>query len=230
MNSRNNLQAKVRSILELANHPSTPHAEAENALAHAFRLMQKYGLDESDVSGSAISAGEIVSKTFTITGPYRVRRGTLLWTMSKTLSCHAYRDMMQHDSGKVTIVAFGTSNDLLSLGLLFQAAEMLAIRLLPAGDRRFRTSWWHGYCDGIARKLESEHRKIVKETPGAGLVLVERAERARRTMTDTAPHLRTNTSRYSNDRQAYGAGQNAGTQFTAGRNAVGSNQRAIGSG
>ena len=41
MNSRDSLQAKVRSILELANHPNTPHAEAENALAHAFRLMQK---------------------------------------------------------------------------------------------------------------------------------------------------------------------------------------------
>ena len=230
MNSRDSLQAKVRSILELANHPSTPHAEAESALAHAFRLMQKYGLDESDVSGSAISAGEIVSKIFTITGPYRVRRGTLLWTMSQTLSCHSYRDTPNSATGQVTIVAFGTANDLLSLNILFQAAEMLAIRLLPPGDRRFRTSWWHGYCDGIARKLLSEQRKIIKETPGAGLVLVERAERALRMMHDSVPHLRSNSSRYSTDQQAYGAGQNAGSQFTAGRNAVTSNQRAIGPG
>ena len=45
MTSRENMQAKVRAILERANHPNTPQAEAETALAFAFRLMQKYGLD-----------------------------------------------------------------------------------------------------------------------------------------------------------------------------------------
>jgi len=41
MSSRDSLHAKV-----LPNHPTTPQAEAETALALAFRLMQKYDLDE----------------------------------------------------------------------------------------------------------------------------------------------------------------------------------------
>jgi len=35
----------------LPNHPTTPQPEAETALALAFRLMQKYDLDEDAVSG-----------------------------------------------------------------------------------------------------------------------------------------------------------------------------------
>ena len=45
MTNRDNLHAKVRAILEKANHPNTPQAEAETALALAFRLMQKYDID-----------------------------------------------------------------------------------------------------------------------------------------------------------------------------------------
>jgi hypothetical protein len=91
-----------------------------------------------------------------------------LWTIAKTLSCHSYRDMMETNPTEVIMVAYGTANDLFSLQTLFQAAEMLALRTMPAGDRRFRTSWWIGYCEGIARKLEQENRVIVKEAPGVG--------------------------------------------------------------
>ena len=98
VSSRDSLHAKVRAILEKANHPTTPQAEAETALALAFRLMQKYDLDEDAVSGRQardLSNHEVTNKVFVIKGPYRVRRGTLLWAMAKTLSCHAYRAMME---------------------------------------------------------------------------------------------------------------------------------------
>jgi len=100
---------------------------------------------------------------------------------------------------------------------------------MPAGDRRFRTSWWIGYCEGIARKLEQENRVIVKEAPGVGLVLVERSERARAHMVASTPHLHAVSSSYSSDKEAYGAGHRAGSQFSAGRNGVGA-QRQIGAG
>lgn len=232
MSSRDSLHAKVRAILEKANHPNTPQAEAETALAFAFRMMQKYELDEHEVSGKQrrnTPNDEVTSKVFVIKGPYRVRRGSLLWTIAKTLSCHAYRDMMETKPGEVVMVAYGTANDLFSLETLFQAAEMLALRMIPGGDRRFRTSWWRGYCEGIARKLERENRVIVKEVPGVGLVLVERSERARQRMVDSTLHLHAVSSRYSSDQDAYGAGNRAGSQFSGGRNGVGS-QRQIGAG
>ncbi|MEY4819827.1 MAG: hypothetical protein RL200_539, partial [Actinomycetota bacterium] len=176
MTNRDNLHAKVRAILEKANHPNTPQAEAETALTLAFRLMQKYGIDESSINKRTFDNETVTSKTFTITGQYRVRRGTLLWNIANAVSCHSYRDMMEPNPTQVIMVAFGTENDLFSLEALYTAADLLAARSIPAGDRRFKTSWWRGYCEAIGAKLAKEHQTIAKESPGVGLVLVERAD------------------------------------------------------
>ena len=200
MTNRDNLHAKVRAILEKANHPNTPQAEAETALTLAFRLMQKYDIDESSISKRTFDNETVKSKTFTITGQYRVRRGTLLWNIANAVSCHSYRDMMEPNPTQVIMVAFGTENDLFSLEALYTAADLLAARSIPAGDRRFKTSWWRGYCEAIGAKLAKEHQIIAKESPGVGLVLVERAERARRFMVQNTPHLHSNTSNYRSDR------------------------------
>jgi len=112
---------------------------------------------------------------------------------------------------------------------LFNAAELLALRTIPRGDRCFRTSWWLGICSGIARKLETEYRVIVKESPGVGLVLVERAERARAKMYGDVPSLRHRSFSYINDEDAYGSGKRAGSRFSTDRNGV-NGQFQIGSG
>ncbi len=226
------IRDKVRSILERANHPNTPQAEAETALSLAYRLMQKYDLDEYEVAKSAnqhATSDEIKIKTFEITGPYRVRRGTLLYTIAKAVSCHSYRETNVINHQTVIMVAYGTEKDLFTLETLFNAAELLALRTIPRGDRCFRTSWWLGFCSGIARKLETEYRVIVKESPGVGLVLVERAERARAKMYGDVPSLRHRSFSYINDEDAYGSGKRAGSQFSTGRNGV-NGQFQIGSG
>ena len=212
---------KVKAILERANHPNTPQAEAETALALAFRLMQKHGIAESDVA-HASKRSVITTKSFTITGPYRVRRGTLFHIMATHLSCADYRDMENTPHDAVVMVAFGTADDMFALETLFAAAEMLALRTMPAGDRRWRTSWWHGFCAGVERKLRAEHRTIVRESPGAGLVLVERTERAQRVMRESTPHLHASRGSWVGDRDAYGAGREAGSSFsTPGRSVRG---------
>ena len=160
------IRDKVRAILERANHPKTPQAEAETALSLAYRLMQKYDLDEYEIAKSAgkhAASDEIKIQTFEITGPYRVRRSSLLYTIAKTLSCHSYRDMDVPNHQTVVLVAYGTAKDLFTLETLFNAAELLALRMMPYGDRCYRTSWWLGFCSGIARKLEREYRVIIKE-------------------------------------------------------------------
>lgn len=211
---------KVRAILERANHPNTPQAEAETALALAYRLMAKHGIDESDLA--ARGEGRITSKTFRITGPYRVRRGTLFHILATSLSCADYRDMEVGTRDAVVMVAFGTHDDLFALETLFTAADMLALRTMPPGDRRWRTSWWHGFCAGVERKLRAEHRTILRESPGAGLVLVERTERAQRIMRESTPHLHTSRGSWVSDRDAYGAGRHAGSSFsTPGRSVRG---------
>lgn len=207
---------KVRAILERANHPNTPQAEAETALALAFRLMQKHGIAESDVMDAA-ERSSITTKTFTITGPYRVRRGTLFHILASHLSCADYRDMEHATRDAVVMVAFGTADDMFALETLFAAAEMLALRSMPQGDRRWRTSWWHGFCAGIDKKIASENRGVIRESRGAGLVLLERAERAQRHMRSMTPHLHASRGSYVSDRDAYGAGRAAGSTFSPGR-------------
>lgn len=219
---------KVRAILEKANHPNTPQAEAETALALAYRLMQKHGIAESELQSQP--RGRIVSKSFTISGPYRVRRGTLFHILATSLSCADYRDMEIGARTDVVMVAFGAADDLFALETLFAAADMLALRSMPPGDRRYRTSWWHGFCAGVERKLRAEHRTILRDSPGAGLVLVERAERAQRIMRDTTPHLHTGRGSWVNDRDAYGAGRQAGSQFSTSSRSVRGTRPAIGPG
>ena len=224
---------KVRAILERANHPNTPQAEAETALALAYRLMQKHGLEESDVARSADTRSpdaRITSKTFNITGPYRVRRGTLFHILATSLSCADYRDMETGTRDAVVMVAFGTTDDLFALETLFTAADLLALRSMPRGDRRWRTSWWHGFCAGVEQKLRAEHRTIVRDSPGAGLVLVERTERAQRVMRESTPHLHTSRGSWVSDRDAYGAGRVAGSTFSTPGRAMGGVRGELGSG
>ena len=224
---------KVRAILERANHPNTPQAEAETALALAYRLMQKHGLEESDVSRSADTRSpdaRITSKTFNITGPYRVRRGTLFHILATSLSCADYRDMETGTRDAVVMVAFGTTDDLFALETLFTAADLLALRSMPRGDRRWRTSWWHGFCAGVEQKLRAEHRTIVRDSPGAGLVLVERTERAQRVMRESTPHLHASRGSWISDRDAYGAGRVAGSTFSTPGRAMGGVRGELGSG
>ena len=226
------MRDKVRSILERANHPNTPQAEAETALTLAYRLMQKYDLDEYEIAknaGKHATSDEIKIQTFEITGPYRVRRGTLLYTIAKALSCHSYREMDLPSHQTVAMVAYGTTKDLFALETLFNAAELLALRAIPFGDRCYRTSWWLGFCSGIARNLEREYRVIVKESAALGLVLIDRAERAHTMMLNDVPSLRHRSFSYINDEDAYGSGRRAGSQFTTGRNGV-SGQHQIGPG
>lgn len=224
---------KVRAILERANHPNTPQAEAETALALAYRLMQKHGLEESDVARSADTRSpdaRITSKTFNITGPYRVRRGTLFHILATSLSCADYRDMETGTRDAVVMVAFGTTDDLFALETLFTAADLLALRSMPRGDRRWRTSWWHGFCAGVEQKLRTEHRTIVRDSPGAGLVLVERTERAQRVMRESTPHLHASRGSWISDRDAYGAGRVAGSTFSTPGRAMGGVRGELGSG
>ncbi len=224
---------KVRAILERANHPNTPQAEAETALALAYRLMQKHGLEEADVARSAAKRSpdaRITNKTVTITGPYRVRRGTLFHILATSLSCADYRDMETGTRDAVVMVAFGTTDDLFALETLFTAADLLALRSMPRGDRRWRTSWWHGFCAGVEQKLRAEHRTIVRDSPGAGLVLVERTERAQHVMRESTPHLHASRGSWVSDRDAYGAGRVAGSTFSTPGRAMGGVRGELGRG
>jgi hypothetical protein len=138
--------------------------------------------------------------------------------------------MMDTAPNTVTMVAFGSPHDLYSLEILFTTAELLALRTMPQGDRRFRTSWWQGFTVGVDKKLKQENSSLIREAPGAGLVLVEQARRADTEMRLATPHLRSSSTTYSSDRDAFSAGKSAGSQFSSSKNRLHSLPRALGRG
>jgi hypothetical protein len=224
------IERRVRALLERANHPGTPQAEAESALAIAYRLMMKYDLDEQDITSTADPANpnhEIEHRRYETTGPYRVRRNALRYRILSSCSCASYRDFTEGDTSVVIGHAFGTAADLDAAEIIYAAAEMLALRVIPWGDRGFRTSWWHGFTDGIAEKLDKERKTVVREFPGAGLVLRDRAERASIEMDRVAPNLVSGGRSGISWESAYDEGRRAGSSFTSGGRTVGGAGRAL---
>jgi len=222
---------KVRALLDRANHLGTPQAEAEAALAMAYRLMAKYDLDERLLTqqhdDAPPASDQIVRRRYETVGPYRVRRHSLFMRMAWVLSCACYRATNEEATGTVACYALGTERDLDTLETLFQAAEMMALRLLPWGDRGFRTAWWHGFTDGIEATLARERRTVERNTPGAALVLRDRTQRAEEEMIRIEPNLVWRTTRYSNSGNAYTDGRRAGSRFSSGRSSVGGGRAAL---
>ena len=228
---REDVLRKIRALLMRANHPGTPQAEAESALALAYRLMVKYDLDERavDERGHDVPqlSDDVISRTYYTTGPYRVRRSALRYAIATVLSCAFCRDFDEGDGETVVSIVFGTEADLDALEILYTAAEMLALRTIPQGDRSFRTSWFHGFTKGVQDKLLAERNKITRSTTGMEIVLRDRMDRANDAMRVTIPGLVSGRPTSISWGDAYSEGVRAGSSFTAGGRGVNGSRGAL---
>ncbi len=77
------------------------------------------------------------------------------------------------------------------------------------------------------KKLVQWNRVIVKESHGAGLVLLERSERAHHAIHAFELNLHCSMSHINNDKYAYLDGQKAGSRFSGGRSALGLKNRRL---
>lgn len=214
---------RIQSLLTLAQHPNTPQAEAETALALASKLMQKHGLSTNDIAGPTDENAEIVIRRFMVSGLYRVRRQNLLWQIARLHSCAGYRDFDEDDS--CFMVLYGRDNDITAAYTLFCAADLLGARLLPRGDRSWRTAWWNGFNQGIVEALGKSRTEFIAESPGAGLVLADRLQRAAKEMRATAPPLTGGRSYTDTSSGAYASGHAAGKGFSTGSRSFSSGVR-----
>ncbi len=203
--------SRIHALLALAEHPNTPLAEAESALAMASKLMQKNGYSSTDVAAKNDDDIAIIVDRVRIEGKYRVRRQSLLYVVARIHSCAGYRD---DDEGKMSVVVlYGRESDIFAAKTLFAAAEALAARCMPRGDRSWRTAWWKGFQNGIEEVLTVARKEYISEEPEAGLVLADRASRAEQEMRATAPPLRGGYSYVDTSARAYQRGKETGRQF-----------------
>lgn len=210
-----NLRDRIHALLALAQHPNTPQHEAETALAMASKLMQKHGLTESDVAEARIVEDtEVVMRKAYIGGRYRVRRTSVLYAIANLHSCSCYRESDEDD--ECILVMYGRESDIFAARTLFAAADAMGARLLPRGDRSYRVSWWQGFQSGITEALTQSRKDFISETPGAGLVLADRMQRADHEKRVKGPPLRTTYSYAGGSADAYGNGKQAGRGFSTG--------------
>ena len=132
---------RITAMLNLAQHPNTPLAEAESALAMASKLMQKHGLSHSDISHSRSEDDvDIVVERIRVGGLYRVRRQNILYSIALLHSCAGYR--AEDEGNDCIVVLYGRAADIFAARTLFTAADAMGARLLPRGDRSWRVAWW----------------------------------------------------------------------------------------
>jgi hypothetical protein len=204
---------KIRALLARANHPNTPLAEAETALALASKLMQKHGLGEGDLALGQEDDITVTMERVRITGPYRVQRTNVLYEIAKVHSCAGYRDFDENNAS--IFVVFGRASDVRAVRTLFTAADLLGARTLPRGSRSARTAWWQGFREGLGQALAVSRAEFLHDTPGAGLVLADRKARAESEMKVAAPPLR-KTYSYSDAASGdYQSGRTTGRGFGA---------------
>ena len=206
---------RIHSLLALAQHPNTPLAEAESALAMASKLMQKHGYSESDFADAkAVDDTEVVVERVNVAGRYRVRRQNILYVIGQLHSCACYRD--DDDGDECVVVLYGRASDIFAARTLFAAADAMGARLLPRGDRAWRVAWWRGFQRGIEEALTQSRKEFIAESPGAGLVLADRMKRAEHELRTNGPRLRGGYSYADTSSGAYASGHNAGRTFSTG--------------
>lgn len=208
---------KVQAILDRANHPNTPQAEAETALAMAQRLMMKHGLDESAFAKAQDRDEDIVRDEIIITGKWLVRRLSLAGTIARANSVACYRSQRSVNGKKAqALVVFGTAGDVFAVKTLFASADLLASRLIPKGDRSFRNSWWVGFAYGVGQVLSKSKTEFIQEHgAGAGLVLADKFKRAETEMNAKVKLRISRGSSYRNN-GGFGQGASAGRSFSTG--------------
>lgn len=237
-NTEQSIIEKVRAILDRANHPNTPQAEAETAFTLAQKLITKYNLDESALLDAQHIEEGIEKATIDITGKYALRRLEVCAVVARANSCAVYRTNLydtkwsENRHGRLvraqqgyTLVVYGTAKDIFATQVLWQAVEALGIRKVPQGDRAYKNSWWHGFQSGIQKALDNATKEVIQETGDTSLALVlrDRTQRAQDEMTARVRLRKGRASSYSRG-DAWGAGRSAGETFSTngiGRGAIG---------
>lgn len=184
----------------------------------ASKLMQKHGVQPDDISRDATDPStdtKVIVERVKVGGKYRVRRGHLLYSIANIHSCVGYRD--DDEGSEAVFVLYGRPHDILAAKTLYVAAEALAARCIPCGNRSWKVAWWKGYQRGIEEALATAKKEFVAESPSSGLVLADRRSRAQQEMRATAPPLRGSYTYVDTADVAYQKGQDAGRRFSSGK-------------
>lgn len=233
----------------LAKAENTPYpAEAQTFQEHAERLMVRYGIEQAVVDAEAGKEGKpqepMVEHRVEFAGQYRVgqaRGFTAIAVALRTLSI-----LQATTSNRKILYLIGAESDVhqvlrLFASLRLQMETAMAAWWLEYEFKDFlsthektleRRQFQLGFLHTVASRLENIYRaEMATETPGNGLVLVDRRRRADQHARELYPDVRRARSQMlaTGSWNAHAAGSLAGSRATVNSEVDGSGRPSLGS-
>ncbi|MBO2461163.1 DUF2786 domain-containing protein [Actinomadura violacea] len=198
---------KIQALLNKAEHPNTPPAEAEAAAAMAAKLMKAKGIEEAQIRSSK---GQDPEEITLMVMEMPIEHGTVYYeAVYPLIVAMGGEALADTHKGEMTIV--GTSSLLDSLTVLLTSLSLqMNSAFNAAGDKReaelrkLHPGWddqqvwdavdqwcWdyiRGWGAGVAEKIRARVGELADEAPGNALVLQTEADRIRAAYRKMFPH------------------------------------------
>lgn len=135
------MMRKVESLLERADHPNTPPAEAESARTMAERIMRKYKIEEEDLRAKGELVGDQFAvkfhhvKVYNIESPFKDVYTTLVTAAAQHAGVQCVWEGWGYTDGERVINLIGYEADVrYAESLFYQARLVFAARMEPRVD------------------------------------------------------------------------------------------------
>jgi hypothetical protein len=231
MASNDTILARVRKLLDVAEHPNTPAGEADAAAQAAERLIAKYAIDEAMLEAASATRSTPEVQTIVIDAPYATAKTVLI---SAVAAAHGVRAITHSGNSPVRVSLVGFTGDLQLVDLLYTSLLLQAttsLRRQPATGRAFRRAFLIGFAGEVGRRLHTAREDAVASTGTAStaLVLRDRDQAVEETMREKFPRLR--SARLSvSDGRGLSAGRQSGAtaNLSTGDNQIRGGRTALG--
>jgi hypothetical protein len=223
----------VRLLLVKAEGAATPE-EAETYHAMAARLITKHGIDRALLAAGVTADDPLETRLIPIDSAYNLQRTLLLDQIARAMHCNVVRS-----TGHSGAFLAGRRSDLDDVMFLYSSLLVQALRRAAAlrsrqgasQTRSLRGAWLQGFAARIGERMRAATAEATAEAaPGAALVLVDRAQVAKRAMNEHLAGLggRTRSSSVrTTNRAAYQAGRAAADSADLGQQRIAGTRRAI---
>jgi hypothetical protein len=223
--------ARIRKLLAVAEHPTTPAGEADAAARAAERLIAKYAIDEALLEAGAPTRSKPVIRTIVVEAPYASAKTLLVGAVA---NAHGARAVTLSGDGQTRVTLIGFASDLALIDLLYTSLLLQAttsLRRQPITGRGFRRAFLVGFAVEVSERLRAARQEAVAEVGAAStaLALRDRDQEVDEALRAQFPRLRNGRTTVS-DRRGLSAGRQSGAtaSLSSGRNQVDGRRSAIG--
>lgn len=230
MATNDTILARVRKLLDVAEHANTPAGEADAAAQAAERLIAKYAIDVALLEAASVTRSTPEVRTIVVDAPYASAKTVLI---SAVAEAHGARAITHSGNSPVRLSLVGFHHDLQLIDLLYTSLLLQAttsLRRQAITGRAFRRAFLIGFAFEVGRRLRATRDEAVASTAttSTALVLRDRADAVDAATHQQFPRLRSARMSVSDGRglnagRESGAAANlstAGTQLRGGRGVI----------